>query len=332
VKRGLRWLAFGAGVALFAWYLRGTDLAAVGTRLRDLGWATLLLPLPYLLVYAVDTWAWRWAFARNPAVPFRTLFRIRWCGESVNNLIPTAYVGGEALKVLLLQRRGVPTPDATAAAMVSKTAQTVAQVLFLALGSAAFLLHAGSHPGLRTALATVMLGGLAVVAVLLAWQRRGVFRSLLAVFDRIGFVPRALESRRTRLLELDTSITAVYATHRRRIAASTALFLAGWLLDTVEIWMVSHLLDLPIAWTQALAIEAFIGVVKVIGLWIPGALGVQESGIVTLVRLAGGPDLLGATYALLRRTRELLFTAAGWLLLLVAGDATRDTPPPDSRV
>lgn len=320
MKRALRWLAFLVGLVLFALYLRGADLPAVGARLRDLGATALLLPLPYLLVYVVDTWAWRAAFPKPPDLPFLTLFRIRWCGESVNNLIPTAYVGGEALKVLLLQRRGVPTEEATSAALVSKTAQTVAQVLFLAAGSAAFLAHAAPRPGLRAALATVLVGGLAVVALLLAWQRRGVFRSLLSVLGRVGFVPHALERRRPRLIEFDAAIARAYSDHRRPVVMSTVLFLAGWFLDTVEVFLVGRLLGLPIAWTQALAIEAFIGVVKVIGLWIPGALGVQESGIVTLARLAAAPAPLGPTYALLRRARELAFTGVGWLLLAAGGD------------
>lgn len=328
MRRAFRWGALLLGLALFALSLRGMDLDSVLTRIRALGWTALLLPIPYLLVYVIDTWAWRWCFPRNPPVGFATLFRIRWCGESVNNLIPTAYVGGEALKVMLLDRRGVPATEATAAALVSKTAQTVAQVVFLVLGAAAFLLHAGPHPGLRTALATVLGGGTLVILLLLGWQRRGVFASLLEALDRLGLRPRFLEVRRARLLGLDGAIRAVYASHPRRVAASTALFLAGWLLDTLEIWMVARLLDLPIAWTQAVAIESFIGVVKVIGLWIPGALGVQESGIVTLVRLAAGPEALGPTYALLRRAREIGFIAVGWALLLVSGDRDKGARSP----
>lgn len=323
MKRATQWLAFAVGVALFALYLRGADLPAIGDRLQALGWGAVLLPLPYLVVYLVDTWAWRWSFATPPPVRFLFLFRIRWCGESVNNIVPSAYVGGEALKAFLLTRHGVPVAEGTAAALVSKTGQTVGQVLFLAAGSAAFLAHAGDRPGLRAALATVLAAGLAVVALLLWWQQRGVFRSVLGLLGRVGIRSRRIEARRAQLLGMDRTITRFYLGHRSRFIACTALFLAGWFLDTVELWMVSHLLGMPLAWSQALAIESFIGVVKVVGLWVPGALGVQESGIVMLVRLAGGSDLLGATYALLRRARELAFAAVGWGLLFAAGDAVR---------
>jgi hypothetical protein len=55
--------------------------------------------------------------------------------------------------------------------------------------------------------------------------------------------------------------------------------------------------------------------VKILSLWVPGALGVQESGILMLGRLAGLPDTLSVSYALLRRAREIVFALAGWLLL-----------------
>jgi uncharacterized membrane protein YbhN (UPF0104 family) len=68
-------------------------------------------------------------------------------------------------------------------------------------------------------------------------------------------------------------------------------------------------------WLQALAVEAFISVAKVLGLFVPGAVGVQESGVVLLCRLAGLPEPFGLAYALFRRGRELLYAAVGWAWL-----------------
>jgi uncharacterized membrane protein YbhN (UPF0104 family) len=87
------------------------------------------------------------------------------------------------------------------------------------------------------------------------------------------------------------------------------------LLDTLDIFLVAWLLGLPISWTHALAIEAFVGVAKVLGLFVPGALGVQESGIALVCRLAGLPEALGLSYAIIRRGREVIYASIGWLLL-----------------
>ncbi len=317
MKRGARWLALAVGVGIFAWYLKGTDLEEVGRALRRLGLMAPLLLGSYFVVYAVDTWAWRQSFGVPPRVGFWTLFRIRWCGEAVNNVVPTAYVGGEALKVIFLSRRGVPSGDATTAALVSKTAQTVAQVLFIAGGALAFLVIGVEHAGFRTGMVVVLAGGVGVVAMMAWLQRRGAMGGVLELLGRAGIRSRWLEARRAGWEAVDRQVAGFYRQHRGRFVLATLGYLVGWLLDTVEIWLAGWLLGVPIHWLQALAIEAFTGVVKVIGMWVPGALGVQESGIVLLARLAGAPGLLGATYPLLRRARELIYAAVGWVWLLL---------------
>src|SRR5687767_4026928 len=92
-----------AGLALFAWYISRVGLEPVWRALLSLGpWAPLVL-IPYFVVYNVDCLAWAQTLPHAARkIRFLTFLRIRWCGESLNNLVPSAHVGGETLKVLLL--------------------------------------------------------------------------------------------------------------------------------------------------------------------------------------------------------------------------------------
>src|SRR5690606_20884492 len=128
--------------------------------------------LPFSLVYVVDTVAWGQAFADGRPVSFGRMFRIRWAGESVNNVVPSAYVGGEVVKAHLLCRRGVPVKTATASTVLSKTAQSVAQVAFIAAASLTFLQLAPDEPGMRMGMTVVVAGATAVVAGFFLLQRR----------------------------------------------------------------------------------------------------------------------------------------------------------------
>ena len=103
-------------------------------------------------------------------------------------------------------------------------------------------------------------------------------------------------------------------------------YFSGWLLDTLDIYLVSWLLGMPIGWTQALAVEAFISVAKMLGLFVPGALGVQESGIALVCRLAGLPDALGLAYAIIRRGRDVVYASLGWLLLYLEEASLKELP------
>ncbi|MGE3311684.1 MAG: lysylphosphatidylglycerol synthase domain-containing protein [Limisphaerales bacterium] len=320
-KRWLRWLAFLVGLGVFAVYLRQTDLRAVGSALKGLGVLGGLLLIPYFVVYLVDAWAWRLSFGRPTGVGYLRMFFIRWSGESVNNLVPTAYVGGEAIKVMLLKREGVPAAESTAAALISKTAQTLGQVLFLVAGAGAYLAlrREGDPRGMVWGLAAVLAGGATVVSVLLWLQRRGVASTLIRLLSRLGIRSRRLAALRPGWEAMDAIVARFFRARRLRFVGCACAYLLGWLLDTVEVYLAGRLLGLPVTWTQALVLESFTGVVKVVGLWVPGALGVQESGIVLLGRWVGAPALFGPTYALLRRARELVYAAIGFGMLALWG-------------
>ena len=315
MKVAFKLLLFGVGLALFGWYVRRVGVAEIASALRQLGWAAPLVLVPYGVVYLVDCLGWRWTLPAQLPLGFWSLLRIRWAGEAVNNVVPSAYVGGEAVKVFLLGQRGVPGPVATSAAIVSKSAQTMAQIGFIALAALALLLIAPNQPGLKPALAVVLIGGSATVALLFWLQRRGVFRSFLGLADRFQLAQTWLRGRRTGWLETDRTIGTYYREHRGRFLASVASYLGGFLLDSVEIYLVAHLLGQPINPLQAIAVEAFTGVAKMMGMWIPGALGVQESGLLLAGRWAGLPEPFCLAYAVLRRGREAVFVGIGWLFL-----------------
>ncbi len=134
-SKGLRLLLLAVGLGALAWFIREVDWPETGRLLARLGpWAPLVF-VPYLVVYLVDTAGWRLCFPDPHGVRFPRFFRARWAGEAVNNVIPSGALGGEAVKVLLLRRHGIPGGAGAAAAVVSKTAQTLAQLAYLVLAA-----------------------------------------------------------------------------------------------------------------------------------------------------------------------------------------------------
>ena len=311
-------------LALFGWYLNNLGPAKVWDVIARLGpWAPILL-LPYFVVYLVDCLAWSQTLPARK-VPFLTRFRIRWAGESLNNLVPTAYVGGETAKVLLLRPYGISAHDGAVAAVVSKTAQTVAQLFFIVAASAIFFQLTRNQPQLRTAILIILCLGVLAVAALVWIQRVGLFRLLWGLITTLPIRLTKLEQRKAKLLELDQTIFGFYRDHRARFYKSSFIYLCGWMLDTVEIYLFAHLLGVPLTWSQALVMEAFTGVAKAFGMWLPGSLGVQESGIVLMGKLVGLPDPFVAAYALVRRARELIFAAVGMFFFSRIGKSPSPT-------
>ena len=172
-----------------------------------------------------------------------------------------------------------------------------------------------------------VLGLSVMIVVVLFWlQSHGLFSLLLRALKKFQLRIPKLESRRDQLEQTDRQIADFYQHDRIHFAQSAGAYLGGWLFDTLDIFLVAYLLGLPITWFHALAIEAFVGVAKVVGLFVPGALGVQESGIVLVCRWAGLPDTFSLAYAIIRRGRELVFASAGWLLLYCEETGLKQLP------
>jgi putative membrane protein len=317
VKKNLRLILLALGLSLFGWFIYRAGPAEVWANVRQLGWCAPIVLLPYLLVYFCDTWGWCFAFGNYAAVrpSYWTLFRVRWMGESINNVIPSGYVGGEALKAYLLHKRGVPGLTAGTSVVASKTCQVLAQVLFIGLGAFAGHMNLPPDSNARRGMMMVALLSLVVIVLLFALQRRGMFNSFHAALSRLGIRIKAIDRHEAQLRQLDGQIFSFYHRDPKAFASSTLAYLLGWLGDALELYIICHLLGLHMSWTEAVAIESFISVAKAMGIFAPAAMGVQESGVLLLFHLFGLSTPAGVAYALIRRGRELFYVLVGGSLL-----------------
>lgn len=220
--------------------------------------------VPFLTVFAVDTPGWHYAFGWRTGhqLGFLGLLRIRWCGESINTVVPSARIGGEAVKVYLLHKRGVAGSNSTASVIVGRTLQTIARVVFIALGSVA-VMHVAVHKlGVGPAMGVILAASVALLGGMFALQAHGMFAFVLRVVRLLGLNAAALERAREKLFRIDKQVLAFYREDRRHFLLSGGWYMTGWLLDTMDVFLVSHLMGVEISWFQAPGIEAFIGVAR----------------------------------------------------------------------
>ena len=299
-----------------AWFIQDAGPPAIARWLAHLGWCAPLVLVPYALVMVWDTLGWHSVIVGRRAVPATMLMRLRLAGETLNTIVPSAYLAGEPLKVLLLTRRGVPAAAATTSCVVSKSTMLVSQALFIACATTVGAFVLPERGGLHEALMGAAVFAIVSLALLVWLQRRGVFRSLFDALRMLRIRPRALEARRRLLERIDDRIRRFAVRRRGRFLASSLFHLLGWATGVLEVLVITHLLGARISWEQALVIEALVQVVRAGGLLVPAALGVQESGIAILFGAFGLPAALGMAYAIVRRAREVFFVSLGGLLLL----------------
>lgn len=285
--------------------------------------ALLVILLPSLIMYLLEAVGWQVTLGGyRKKVGFWLLFVIRMAGEVVNMTTPAAYVGGEPLKAYLLKRRGVPLIEGLASVVTAKTTMTIAEAAFILLGlGLAFWTLGGSDPSNGLIYGVSVSAALLVLALVgfMVAQRRGLFTGILTLLRRCRITVGFLERREHKLKELDHTIWHFYAGDPRGFWISTGLFFLGWLAEALEVYAILYCLSGPPDPLAALSIGALSAFIKGGTFFIPGSVGAQEGGNLLLLLAFGYSELIGITFALLRRLRELAWIAMGLLCLAALG-------------
>jgi uncharacterized membrane protein YbhN (UPF0104 family) len=243
------------------------------------------------------------------------LFWLRLAGEALNQLTPTASLGGEAFKAARLTHAGVSFPDATASVVIHKGILVLSLVLYIVMGLALapwLLPEAASHLGLLTLGAGAL--GAAGIAFLIIQVRNpcGVSMRLL---DKLGVCPAALKAREGSLNGLDARLATFYREHPGRCVLAFTLFFLSWVLHGVEVYVMFQALGHPISWPLALCLDALAMLFTALGFFIPAAVGVQEGGNILLALGFRLGAALGAAFSVLRRLREAFWLSLGLLVV-----------------
>jgi len=298
-----------AGAALFTGLLIRQGASQVGAAFATAGWAIIAVVVYHFVVPVfLDAVAWWVLFPRSDRLPLRKLFWMRWVGESVSTLVPSAAVGGDIVRARLAAINGVPLPISAGSVLVDITLGVFTQAGFTMLGLALLVDATGQKSFVRPTLLGTLLGILAVVGFYFA-QRLGMFRFLGLIVARLANSPEwqsLVQSGET----LDRAIRGLYA-RRRGVAMCCAWTILSLVGGSGEIWIALHALGLPATLINALILQSMALTIRSAAFAVPGGLGVQEGGYLVVGNLLGIPGNAAFALSLIARMRELALGIPG---------------------
>ncbi|MBU4233945.1 MAG: flippase-like domain-containing protein [Proteobacteria bacterium] len=300
----------------FVWILNEVGWDTLGRYLWQVGWYWPLLLLPYGLVNWLEAWSWKYILVDTPArTSVGRLFWLRLGGEALNQLTPTASLGGEPFKASRLQADGVPLEMASASVVIMKGILVLSLVLYIFVGLAlapVYLPEAAKHM-LFLSLAALGLAAAGIIFVVV--QRREPFGNSFRFLNRRGWLPHFLRDQEGFLENLDTAMSQFYRQYPSRAVLAFFLFFLSWLLHSVEVYLMFWLLGHPISPGMAVCLDALAMLFTALGFFIPAAMGVQEGGNILLaLGFKLGFDL-GAAFSILRRIREAFWLCLGLVVV-----------------
>ena len=196
----------------------------------------------------------------------------------VNHLLP--FKAGEAARIFLIARRGVPLAEATATTAVARLLD-LAVLTAIAAGLGAFVVSDARGLGTQT---------LILPAVLLA----GVGAALVLVRSRRAsrFLPRPvsawIEVFRTQLKQMSAS----------QVGIAALWTIPSWVLEAAVVLVAAEAIGIELSLTQAIAVTAFTIVAQVFHVT-PGNVGVYEATMTGALYALGIPPDQGLALSVL---------------------------------
>ena len=242
--------------------------------------------------YVCAAAVWHCVLRRSGVVVrLRSLVPLGLAKLFVDQIVPTAGVGGTMLVVRGLVRRGVPPPLATAALLMDLLSFYAAHALAVILAVGIVWVHHDMHPLLLTLAALFAVIAVGVPLAILRLNRRG---------SRI--VPpwvRRLPGL-TRVVQVLAAAPAEILRDRWLLLQTSVLQCAIVILDaaTLDVMLraIGHALA-PAAVFASFTMSALLAILGVI----PGGLGLFEGGAVAMLRWFDVPVEAGLAAALLLR-------------------------------
>jgi putative membrane protein len=305
-----------AGAALFTGLLIHQGASQVTAVFATAKWNILAVVAYHFAVPVFfDAVAWWVLFPKSGRLPLGRIYWMRWIGESVSTLVPSAAVGGDIVRARLAAISGVALPIAVGTVLVDITLGVFTQAGFTLLGLVLLVDVSGQKNFVGPTLLGTVVGVLAVAGFYFV-QRLGMFRFLGIIIARLANSPEWQSLGQSGEI-LDRTVRALYA-RRRGVVLCCVTTIVSLVVGSGEIWIALHSLNLNATFTNALILQSMALTIRSAAFAVPSGLGVQEAGYLIVGNLLGIPGEAAFALSLIARVRELALGVPGlvvWQLI-----------------
>jgi len=283
----------------------------------------LLLISLRVLFWVIRTVCWRSVLhcCSSGRASFATLFWAEMAGHAVGHFTPSAKLGGDAIRAMMIA--SVPKNQALASVVVDKTIELIATILMMSVGLFITLvrMRMGSTP--RAVFLSLTAFTAVLIYILFRKQKQGLFIWILDTLKKLRIKSKYFEGKRERLIETDEIIAAFYSRHRGAFLKVFLLYIAMTLLWAVEMHLSFYFIGLHAITPLKSFLVTMLGIVANIVPVIPAGIGIYDLSYLPIFAIFSIPLRFGITVVLVRRLLNLFMAAVGLLPML----RSRSHPP-----
>ena len=299
------------GVLLFAYFVSKAGVGEIAARIQRLGAGFVLILAVSSLRYIVRAVAWMLCVEPPFRLRFRDAFAGRLMGDALGNIVPFLSVAvAEPSKAVFVKDR-VPLMVGFSALAIENIFYALSVALFIFAGTATLLLTFPLPKPLRYASIAALIVTLLILPLIYLIVRRQT-RFLSRVAGYFGFTKKL----KSRALALEDRIYGFYANTQRSFILIFALEMCFHLAGVLEIFVtLSFISPMAPTLTQAFILESVNRIINLTFKFIPLRAGVDEGGTGSVSKVLGIGRDIGVTLAIVRKGRDIFWSAIGVLLI-----------------
>ena len=307
------------GILLFAYFVSRAGVGDIAARIQRLGAGFILILAVSSLRYIARALAWTRCIEPPYQLRFRDAFAARLMGDALGNIVPFLSVAvSEPSKAVFVKDR-VPLMVGLSGLAIENIFYALSVALFIFTGTATLLLTFSLPKGLRYASIAALVVTMLIIPIAYLIIRRQA-RLLSGIVGYFRFMSKL----KPRAQSLEERIYGFYANTQRSFLSIFALDMCFHLAGIVEVFITLSFIS-PIAptLTQAFILESVNRIINVTFKFIPLRAGVDEGGTGQVSKVLGFARGIGETLAIVRKGRDIFWSAIGVLLIWKKGFSLR---------
>ena len=310
------------GVLLFAYFVSRAGVSEIVSRIQRLGAGFILILAVSSVRYIVRSLAWTRCVEQPFKLRFRDAFAARLMGDALGNIVPFLSAAiSEPSKAIFVKDR-VPLMVGLSALAIENIFYSLSVALFIFAGTATLLLTFSLPKGLRYAsIAALIVTLLILPLIYLIIRRQARFLSgVVGYFGDRGVARSFMGKLKPRAQALEERIYGFYANTQRSLLSIFALQMCFHLAGVLEIFItLSFISPVPPTLLQAFILESVNRIINITFKFIPLRAGVDEGGTGQVSKVLGFARGIGVTLAIVRKGRDIFWSAIGVLLIWTRG-------------
>lgn len=310
LSKYIKIIVFAIAVISIGIFIGHTDFADLNNQLEQIGFKFVYILLLTATAYLLGTIGWQICLGtRKQNITLLQLFAIRQVGETLALYNPGSIVTGDLLKAKLLQSYQIENDIALKSVATSRITATLSQISLFILSMLWLLASTSSNiqfQELEYVITFTIALLLLLKVALFVWLSMPIKKNYFPKKDSFW------EKTKSSIYMTSSDTKTFFQKEKKAFWYSYLFFTLHWFVGSMEFYLLLSFMEYPIQIMHGLVLDMTVIVVKSIGAFIPGQLGIEELANKIVLNMIGVTGTsLWISISLLRRLRQVFWIVIG---------------------